>query len=396
MKRILISAVAAGALLGQLNAVEIIKDGDKKLEVFGVANAVIGYGANHGASNSTVSNSGDKHAFIYGIQGNSRIGLKFEVGNIFGAALIGATEQYGISGVDVKDGNKSLDAKLKNIPGFRQLYAGYNFGDAGKLLAGRNELITSMGFSSSIFDAESGLNGFGGVSTSTRRFQIAYSIAGLTVSLSENESSYGKASIPRISLGYETKSNALDAKVAASYAHLGNSSKHMAYIVAGVKPKFGTSYVSAMAAYGLNSNVVGEQAISTAELSQGYANWGVSADAGDKNKSGFKTLGATGSLNTNIVSLMLEYGIDFSEDLGFKLGAGYQIAKVAHKDSSDLHAYSAFVQLPYQAYKHSSGAAFKIIPQVGYIGTTLQTNGTAKTKTKTGDFLAEVLFKLSF
>lgn len=389
MKRILISAVAAGALLGQLNAVEIIKDGDKTLEVFGAAKAVIGYGANHGASTSA-----DKHAFIYGIQGNSRIGLKFEVGNIFGAALIGATEQYGIS--DVENNGESI-GKLKNIPGFRQLYAGYNFGDAGKLLAGRNELITSMGFSSSIFDAESGLNGFGGVSTSTRRFQIAYSVAGLTVSLSENESSYKKASIPRISLGYETKSSALEAKVAASYAHLGNSSKHMAYVVAGVKPKFGTSYVSAMAAYGLNSNAVGEQAISTAELLQGYGNWSVAQGANDKNKSGFTALKPTGSsLNTNIVSLMLEYGIDFSEDLGFKLGAGYQIAKVAHKDSDDLHAYSAFIQLPYQAYKHSSGAAFKIIPQVGYIGTTLQTNGTTKTKTKTGNILAEVLFNLSF
>lgn len=374
MKRILISAVAAGALLGQLNAVEIIKDGDKKLEVFGAAKAVIGYGANHGASTSA-----DKHAFIYGIQGNSRIGLKFEVGNIFGAALIGAVENY-------------RQVSSVGYPGFRQLYAGYNFGDAGKLLAGRNELITSMGFSSSIFDAESGLNGFGGVSTSTRRFQIAYSIAGLTVSLSENEGSYGKASVPRISLGYETKSNALDAKVAASYAKINNdkTNAHMAYIVAGVKPKFGTSYVSAMAAYGLNSDVVGEQAISTAKLSQGYGNWGLTGGVNAEEWTKTKVQ------NTNIVSLMLEYGIDFSEDLGFKLGAGYQIAKVAHKDSSDLHAYSAFVQLPYQAYKHSSGAAFKIIPQVGYIGTTLQTNGTAKTKTKTGDFLAEVLFNLAF
>lgn len=372
MKRILISAVAAGALLGQLNAVEIIKDGDKKLEVFGAAKAVIGYGANHGASTSA-----DKHAFIYGIQGNSRIGLKFEVGNIFGAALIGATEKYGIT------------SGANDRPGFRQLYAGYNFGDAGKLLAGRNELITSMGFSSSIFDAESGLNGFGGVSTSTRRFQIAYSIAGLTVSLSENEGSYGKASVPRISLGYETKSNALDAKVAASYAKINNddTNAHMAYIVAGVKPKFGTSYVSAMAAYGLNSNVVEEQKILTAKLSQGYGNWVVSNGA---------SLDRTKVQNINIVSLMLEYGMDFSEDLGFKLGTGYQIAKVAKKDSSDLHAYSAFIQLPYQAYKHNSGASFKIIPQVGYIGTTLQTNGTNRTKTKTGDFLAEVLFNLAF
>lgn len=372
MKRILISAVAAGALLGQLNAVEIIKDGDKTLDVFGVANAVIGYGANH-----TTGNSG-KHAFIYGIQGNSRIGLKFEVGNIFGAALIGAVEKY-----------REAQSDNASYPGFRQLYAGYNFGDAGKLLAGRNELITSMGFSSSIFDAESGLNGFGGVSTSTRRFQVAYSIAGLTVSLSENESSYGKASIPRISLGYETKSSSLEAKVAASYAKLNDKNWHMGYVVAGVKPKFGTSYVSAMLSYGLNANVVGEQSLSIATISQGYANWTLNGNA----NIGQST---TGKLNTNIATVMLEYGIDLSEAIGLKVGAGYQFAKVAHKDSNDLHAYSAFIQLPVTAYKHSSGAAFKIIPQVGYIGTTLQTNGTAKTKTKTGDILAEVLFKLTF
>lgn len=375
MKRILISAVAAGALLGQLNAVEIINDGDKKLDVFGVANAVIGYGANH-----TTGNSG-KHAFIYGIQGNSRVGLKFEVGNIFGAALIGAVEKY------------QHGAAPNDRPGFRQIYAGYNFGDAGKLLAGRNELITSMGFSSDIFNAESGLNGFGGVSTSTRRFQVAYSVAGLTVSISENESSYGKASIPRISLGYETKSSALEAKVAASYAKLDDKNWHMGYVVAGVKPKFGTSYLSAMLSYGLNANVVGEQSLSTATISQGYANWGLNGNA----NIGQSTTGLNGGkLNTNIATVMLEYGIDLSEAIGLKVGAGYQFAKVAHKDSDDLHAYSAFIQLPVTAYKHSSGAAFKVIPQVGYLGTTQQTNGDTKTTTKTGDILAEVLFKLTF
>lgn len=375
MKRILISAVAAGALLGQLNAVEIINDGDKKLDVFGVANAVIGYGANH-----TTGNSG-KHAFIYGIQGNSRVGLKFEVGNIFGAALIGAVEKY-------QHGTAPNDR-----PGFRQIYAGYNFGDAGKLLAGRNELITSMGFSSDIFNAESGLNGFGGVSTSTRRFQVAYSVAGLTVSVSENESSYDKASIPRISLGYETKSSALEAKVAASYAKLDDKNWHMGYVVAGVKPKFGTSYLSAMLSYGLNANVVGEQSLSTATISQGYANWGLNGNA----NIGQSTTGLNGGkLNTNIATVMLEYGIDLSEAIGLKVGAGYQFAKVAHKDSDDLHAYSAFIQLPVTAYKHSSGAAFKIIPQVGYLGTTQKTNGDVKNTTKTGDILAEVLFKLTF
>lgn len=378
MKRILISAIAAGALLGQLSAVEIINDGDKKLSVFGVANAVIGYGVNH------KTHSSPEHAFIYGIQGNSRIGLSFEVGNIFGAALIGAVEDYKHA--------SAVDSNHKNVyPGFRQIYAGYNFGDAGKLLAGRNELITSNSFSSSIFDAEAGLNGFGGTSTSTRRFQVAYSVAGFTVALSENESSYGKPSIPRISAGYEINNSDLKAKVAASYAHLQNINLHMFYLTAGAKANLGgTSYLSGMVSYGLNSDKVGEQAVSTTSVGQGYANWGVTGSVNDT------TLGRGKKQNTNILSLMLEYGLNFTDALGFKVGAGYQIAKVAHKNSSDLHAYSAFVQLPYTAYKHSSGAAFSIIPQIGYLGTTLHTNVSPKTDTRTGDFLAEVLFKLSF
>ena len=46
MKRVLISAVAAGALLGQLNAFEVYKNGDKSFGVFGSARALLGYGLN--------------------------------------------------------------------------------------------------------------------------------------------------------------------------------------------------------------------------------------------------------------------------------------------------------------------------------------------------------------
>ena len=130
MKRVLISAIAAGALLGQLNAFEVYKDGDKSFGVFGTARAMIGYGHNFMLQTgpnekskwvTTRTNLPEQDEFIYGIQKNSRIGVNFTVGKVFGAALIGAGEStlYG--------GNETA--------GFRQLYAGYDFGDAGKLLA---------------------------------------------------------------------------------------------------------------------------------------------------------------------------------------------------------------------------------------------------------------------
>lgn len=390
MKRVLISAVAAGALLGQLNAFEVYKDGDKSFGVFGVANALVGYGYNFSkstASGAKLVRGANPSEFIYGIQGNSRIGVNFTVGKVFGAALIGAVENYyGDSG---------------SKPGFRQIYAGYDFGDAGKLLAGRNELVTSMGgFSSSIFDTESGLNGFGGTSTSTRRFQIAYSVAGLTVSISENDfnniAGKGNKSIPRISLGYEYKDGGLRAKVAASYANASRKTQSDAAIVAaGVKYDLGGSYVSGLINYGFNSALIGESKIALPSLSRGYGNVGVSNDKVD----GKGVLEGKGTAqNTNLVGVVLEYGMNLTDDLGFKIGAGYQYATNAKnsteaKSGGVLHSYAGFVQLPYKV-----GGGFSIIPQVGYLGTTQGTaDGNNKTTYKnTGNVLAEVLFKIAF
>lgn len=387
MKRVLISAVAAGALLGQLNAFEVYKDGDKSFGVFGAANALVGYGYNFSkstASGAKLVRGTYPSEFIYGIQGNSRIGVNFTVGKVFGAALLGAGES-----TFYKDGKS-------NTGGFRQLYAGYDFGDAGKLLAGKNELVTSMGgFSSSIFDIESGLQGFGGTSTSTRRFQIAYSVAGLTVSVSENDfditNGKGNKSIPRISLGYEYKDGGLRAKVAASYANASRKSQSDAAIVAaGVKYDLGGSYVSGLINYGFNSALIGESKIATPTLSRGYGNVGVSG--------GNNILKGTAK-NTNLVGVVLEYGMNLTDDLGLKIGAGYQYATNAKnsteaKSGGVLHSYAGFVQLPYKV-----GGGFSIIPQVGYLGTTqgTGTNGANNTTyTNTGNVLAEVLFKIAF
>lgn len=392
MKRVLVSLVAAGALLGQLGAAEIYKDGDKSFGVFGTARAIVGYGWNF---NSEAAKTPDTRSYtrteqndiLYGIQGNSRIGINFTVGKLFGAALLGASEStfYGSN---------------TNTGGFRQLYAGYDFGDAGKILAGKNELVTSMGgFSSDIFDTDSGLNGFGGTSTSTRRFQIAYSVAGLTISISQNEFGSGatykswQKQIPRISLGYEYKDSSIRAKVAASYAHKNatannNGHKDMVLVTAGVKPTFGDQYLSVLLTYGLNAVYVGETRVALATIPRGFGTGVTNATDG--------LSGLTNGVNPNVntYAAMLEYGVNLADDLAFKVGAGYQYTSAwLYGGYGKLHSYSAFVQLPYKV-----GGGFSIIPQVGYIGTTVKDTiaGGTKSYDNTGSVLAEVQFNLSF
>ena len=386
MKKILISAVAAGALLGQLSAFEVLNDGEKSLSVVGFAKAVAGYGYNFSQEKGGKVQRGTYPSeFIYGIQGNSRVGLNFTYGKVSGAALLGANERTFL--------NSPVGTPEQMAPGFRQLYARYDFGDAGKILAGKNEIATSMsGFSSSIFDTESGLQGFGGTSTSTRRFQVAYTLNDFTIQVSENDVNNidtlgGNKSIPRFTIGYDYNADGLTAKVAASYTNASRkATQHIALVTAGAKYELGDAgYVSGLLTYGLNSHLVGESKIVNPSLTRGFGNVGVSKDA--------TPLGGS-SDNTNIVSVALEYGTNLTDDLKFIVGGGYQYATKAKKadkasvgangNDGQLHSYSAFVQLPYNV-----GGGFSIIPQVGYLGTTAY-------KKNIGNVLAEVLFNLAF
>lgn len=377
MKRILISAVAAGALLGQLSAFEVVNDGEKSLSVFGAAKAVVGYGYNFSQEKGKkVVRGAYPSEFLYGIQGNSRVGLSFTYGKVFGAALLGA-------------GESTFYGDKTNTGGFRQLYAGYDFGDAGKILAGKSELVTSMGFSSSIFDTEAGLQGFGGTSTGTRRFQIAYMLDGLTIQISENDVNNisekgGNKSIPRFTIGYDYNADALTAKVVASYTNASRkATQHIALVSAGAKYNLGEAgYVSGLLTYGLNSQLVGESKIALPSLTRGFGNLNLAEGKVEGGKSN----------NTHIASVAVEYGTNLTDDLKFIVGGGYQYATSAKKSDKptatgfdgQLHSYSAFVQTPYNV-----GGGFSIIPQVGYLGTTHY-------KTNTGNVLAEVLFNLVF
>lgn len=169
---------------------------------------------------------------MFGIQKDSRVGISFNMSGLFGEATLGLS-------------NYSIGANISSyavIPYFRQLYAGYDFGIGGRILAGKTELNTSMGgFISDIANEEDGLWGYGAPRNSVRRIQVRYEIAGFSIGVSMNdveqystssttsEALYTKRSIPKFSLAYEYSSDRLRAKIAGSYVcagHCNNSSNN--------------------------------------------------------------------------------------------------------------------------------------------------------------------------
>ena len=302
------------------------------------------------------------------------------------------------------------------------------------------------GFSSDTWNTDSGLNGFGGTSTSTRRFQVAYSVAGVTVSLSQNDLRYssndattyggtagGKGyEIPRISVGYEYKDESIRAKVATSYGvirqiknspdatpnpgQINTLEKHAFLLTAGVRPVFGDAYVSALLTYGLNSDLMGESKVVVPSLGEGFINsLDVSSNfplTSTKNTALPLVGTTTKPKDTHIVALALEFGMNLTDDLGLKVGGGYQFATKTPTRfnggglmAGQVHSYSVFVQLPYKV-----GNGFNIIPQVGYlgastIGSPFETNpyedvdaapNGRRASVDVGNFLATVQFALNF
>lgn len=361
MRKVLISMVAAGALVSSLSALEVYKDGDNSVGVFGTIRGVAGYGYSFDSAATpgsyTRTNIND---IIFGLQGNSRIGVNFTYNHFFGAALVGANEKT------------LLSSTTSDVPGFRQLYAGYDFGSSGKILVGKTETLTSMTFSSDIFSNDNGLNGFGGTSTSTRRIQVQYALpTGFTMAISENDmnantylKTYSK-SIPRISLAYDYNKKDLAARVAATYAY-GNSAtakdvKNVFLITAGVKPTFGKAYLSGMLTYGLNSDLIGESAVANPTMNRGLNN---TALLQSMNRSNADSMYYNNNLN--IYAAMLEFGYSLTDSLKAIVGLGYQYSSMfSSGEYLKLHSYSAFFQLPYAISKN-----FSIIPQIGYLGTT--------------------------
>lgn len=370
MKKVLLT-LAAVLMAVPAFAIEVYNNGeDTSVDIYGTIRGYVGYG--HSATDNGVTVP-DNDNFLYGLQGNSRIGTKFKVGNFAGQVELGANE------------NTLTFGQGKVGVGLRQVWGSYTFGNAGTFVAGKTDTPTSMsGFSSDIMDTDGGLKGFGGNSTSNRRFQMAYRVMGLDIAIIEDEMSSSAANIngftdnanayiPRLAIAYTYKGANLMAKIGATYSALNGTittptnadtrwtTIHAFGIVAGVKPTFmdGKLWLAIQARYGMNEELYGEAGT--------YENLGAFGHTAYGNN--LMTVDGDGTVNnTSRVNVGLELGYKVTEAFSAILGGGYQLTMNDVAGFENIHSYGAYLQIPYAVSKN-----FSLIPQISYFGTE-QTN----------------------
>lgn len=382
MKKVLLT-LAAVLMAVPAFAIEVYNNGeDTSVDIYGTIRGYVGYG--HSTMDDSVYTSATDD-FLYGLQGNSRIGTKFKIGNFAGQVELGANE------------NTLTFGQGKVGVGLRQAWGSYTFGNAGTFVAGKTDTPTSMsGFSSDIMDTDGGLNGFGGNSTSNRRFQMAYRVMGLDIAIIENDMSANKGNvggvyqsgidannrpiysnifadggeyIPRLAIAYTYKGANLMAKIGATYSALNGrlqgpltnpdtrwTTIHAFGIVAGVKPTFmdGKLWLAIQARYGMNEEFYGEAKTVYNGGAFGHTSVGT-----------ITSVDSEGTVyNTSRVNVGLELGYKVTEAFSAILGGGYQLTMNEAAGFENINSYGAYVQIPYAVSKN-----FSLIPQISYFGT---------------------------
>lgn len=370
MKKVLLTLIAVLMAVPAF-AIEVYNNGENAVDIYGTLRGYIGYG--HGVDG--VSDTTDDN-FLYGIQGNSRIGVRLKVGNFSGQVELGAVEAtlYG----------RPTGSNVSNVSnvGLRQAWGAYSFGNAGALLAGKTDTPTAMGgFISDIMDTDGGLNGFGGSTTGSRRFQIQYNVAGLSIALIENDMAYGPGvsygytdggeTIPRLGLSYTYKNPSLLVKVAATYSALNGTinapvsdtrwaTVHAFGVALGLKPTFmdGKMWLSVLARYGMNEELYGE--------AKTVYNGGLMAHSSIDNYVGVQADGTVDNVQRAAVALELGYNVN--DMIAVIVGGGYQHSMIDAL-TYDVGSYAVFLQAPIKI-----SGNFALIPQFTYTGTRLDSD----------------------
>lgn len=363
-KLLLVSAVLSAAL-SQMSAYKVVDEDDKVIDVYGSARGYVGFGGSASATDTYGTNPSSTAyspygSAIYGLQGNSRLGVKAKVGNLEANAELG----------------------LKEPDGFRQMWGAYTFGSAGTLLFGKTDTpsVAKSIFSSDLADTEQGSAGFGGLRTSSRKLQLSYSIAGFTIALVDDSTSVINArgtqneAIPRIAASYylQNEDKTLDFQFGGAYKYYnqgirpsqgeGNErfdglSGSAFHIFTAVKSQMmeKSLYVSAMAHYGMNADLYGEQRTNT--------------NAGEYSHAQIFNDGNVRDVHR--VGAYVESGYKFSDMLSGVLGLGYQLSAATTNASLMAHTFMAMAQLPVKLEK-----SLTITPQVGYYGALIDTTSS--------------------
>lgn len=362
MKKILVSSALSALLVLPAAALQVYENDGTSLDVYGSIRGYVGMGENAGY---------DKRGnFLFGVQGNSHIGFNVSADKFKAKVEFGANEP---------------DNSVPTLTPLRFFWGSYNTG-LGTILVGKANTPTTDIFSTGVLNTDTALNGFGGLGTSTRRLQLQYNIAGLSLALisdylgesiglsnGQSNGTGANTTMPRIALSYTLYGDGgsplfqvagtykrFNSGAATSYTNgiatrlpLGTE-KDAWHISVGTKPTFGNNFISLFAHYGKNQHFYGET--------------GTFYNGGNFNHSGVQVTSTTGvqvtSTNEDVKrsGVKAELGIGLSKDATFTLGAGYQ------QTFGDIQEYynsiGVFAQVPYKV-----SANFVLTPVVGWFQT---------------------------
>ena len=357
MKKVFVSSALSALLVLPAAALEVYSGDNATLSVYGAIKGYVGMGENAQVGMGPAG-------FLFGVQNNSNIGFDVVADKFKAKVEFGAIE------------NDPFGTANGAVAPLRYLWGSYDTG-LGTILVGKANTPTTDIFSTGVINNDTALNGFGGLSTATRRLQVQYNVAGLSLALisdyiaelastSSQPNANSSSTMPRIALSYTiyNGSNPLF-QIAGTYKRFTRKSEGNPtittsqasgnpidawHISVGTKPTFGNNFVSLFGFYGKNQDVYGETGTFYNNGTWGHSK-GIDTDIGR---------------NTKRAGGKAELGIGLSKDATFTIGAGYQETFVENQQGiyKKYKSVGVFAQVPYKV-----NANFTLTPVVGWFQT---------------------------
>ena len=373
MKKVALSGALAALVALPALGIEVYNNEEKgaSVNIYGSLRGFLGGSGDLGnigqANYKQSSNTGN---FLIGFQSNSHFGIDTKYGKLTTKVEFG-----------LREGN-FLGAT--SGPGLRKVYGTYDFGSAGKLTFGKLDTPTiEGGFQTNFANNDAGGNGFGSITTGSRKLQVQYEHSGAKVAIIADEAdnkdanataytqTYGVntrlQTFPRIALSYETKlGDKGKLKAGLTYKYYNNyentNNVHAGHLLVGAKFGVGgDSTLSTFFHYGINGHLYKEQQTS---LNTGLYQ--------------YETINA--GVWAQRAGLLFEFGTKLNDTLSLAAGAGYQATfngvgstRVEyHSGQNQIHGYQVYANLPINVAK-----GFQVVPQLAFYDT-IQTNRGAK------------------
>lgn len=364
-------------------AVEIYSNGDTKVDIYADLRVVLQYSFTFQGKKDEkingVSSTGFptdytlSHDMILSPLNKSNIGTYIKINQFESKIELGLNEPTFFNG----------PAAAESV-GLRYIWGAWNFKNGGRLLFGKTDTPTSMiGFSSDIFNNDAGLYGTGGSTVYHRRFQIQYSIKGLTLALIEDDRlidneyflSFNLADVytPRAAVSYVYENETILAKFAATYTAYNGSfinndltkkwlNLHAFGIVIGFKSYFQdkSMWLSFQARYGMNEDMYGETAFTYSF--NGTRSYNVVIVP-------YVDLPTNTFFNNHRIGTTFEYGAKINDKFTVVAGLGAQAdfpSLYLPNETSTLSSYAVFLQGQY-----SLSDNFMLVSQVAYYGSVI-------------------------